>query len=233
MASADSTSIAGDGAKRERQRAYMREYMRRYRRKHRARVAAMRREREREKMQDPAYRNRMNAKAKRKRERVAADPNRLEHRKEWQREWIYARRHNPSFRCVQRERERAYERRRYATDAEYRERIKTRVRNRQSSIDYEGRRTRLRLLLLDAQGHRCGDLAKGGAWKSCGRSLYGIHVTAHVDHIIPKSRGGSDEPGNLQVLCATCNLRAHNHLMPSEFASVLVIPLLGAASKAV
>lgn len=29
----------------------------------------------------------------------------------------------------------------------------------------------------------------------------------HVDHIIPVSRGGSDDPKNLQLTCASCNLR--------------------------
>lgn len=43
----------------------------------------------------------------------------------------------------------------------------------------------------------------------------------HVDHVIPLSRGGSDDAGNLVVACPSCNLRKHAK-MPSEFAGRLL-----------
>jgi 5-methylcytosine-specific restriction endonuclease McrA len=33
---------------------------------------------------------------------------------------------------------------------------------------------------------------------------------AHIDHIIPISKGGHSEPSNLQILCRTCNLSKHS-----------------------
>lgn len=30
---------------------------------------------------------------------------------------------------------------------------------------------------------------------------------AHIDHVIPLSRGGNNEESNLQLLCAACNLK--------------------------
>jgi hypothetical protein len=38
----------------------------------------------------------------------------------------------------------------------------------------------------------------------CGAS--GVGVRLHVDHIVPRSRGGVDEERNLRTLCADCNL---------------------------
>ena len=47
--------------------------------------------------------------------------------------------------------------------------------------------------LLNLQRHRCA---------CCGVKL----STYHVDHIVPLSRGGSNDKINLQILCAPCNL---------------------------
>ena len=45
-----------------------------------------------------------------------------------------------------------------------------------------------------------GDVLCSGCWEWFPRYLI------QTDHIIPVSRGGTDHPGNLQPLCASCNL---------------------------
>ncbi len=45
---------------------------------------------------------------------------------------------------------------------------------------------------------------------SCGRSAVKDGVVLHVDHIIPRSRGGTDDPSNLQTLCRKCNIGKSN-----------------------
>lgn len=49
----------------------------------------------------------------------------------------------------------------------------------------------------------------------------GDHVSAyHVDHVFPLSRGGSNDPSNIVIACAPCNLRKHTKL-PHEFSGRL------------
>ena len=35
---------------------------------------------------------------------------------------------------------------------------------------------------------------------------------AHIDHILPLSKGGDSKPSNLQTLCRTCNLSKHDNV---------------------
>ena len=43
----------------------------------------------------------------------------------------------------------------------------------------------------------------GGVCVACGTPA--LKAPIHVDHIVPASRGGTDDPSNLQALCARCN----------------------------
>ncbi|MCY4531177.1 MAG: HNH endonuclease [Gammaproteobacteria bacterium] len=50
--------------------------------------------------------------------------------------------------------------------------------------------------MMEQQHGRC-------AFRWCGASL---DEGYHVDHIVPLSRGGTHEPGNVQLLCPRCNI---------------------------
>ena len=49
-------------------------------------------------------------------------------------------------------------------------------------------------------------MIKKGSCKLCNY----IGVETHMHHIIPRSRGGADDDGNLIELCSTCHNKAHN-----------------------
>lgn len=55
---------------------------------------------------------------------------------------------------------------------------------------------KLRYSILERDGFCC---------KACGATP-NQGATLHVDHIHPVSKGGSNDPDNLQTLCAACNL---------------------------
>lgn len=62
----------------------------------------------------------------------------------------------------------------------------------------------LRHQIMERDGYTC---------QMCGRYMpdgTGIHI----DHIIPVSKGGKTVPGNLQVLCAKCNLSKGARILP-------------------
>lgn len=48
---------------------------------------------------------------------------------------------------------------------------------------------------------------KGVCW------LCGSRGATHVDHVIPRSKGGTDDLSNCRAACASCNLRKGNRLL--------------------
>lgn len=65
----------------------------------------------------------------------------------------------------------------------------------------------LRLKVFNRDKYRCVE---------CGRS-----EDLTIDHVIPKSKGGTDELGNLQTMCKACNLRKGNYHEPSIWQRLL------------
>ena len=72
------------------------------------------------------------------------------------------------------------------------------------------------------QCRRCGLLG----WRVRHRSGgYGHHtqkdsVYLSIDHVVPRSRGGSNEMSNLQVLCTMCNVRKGTRIIAYELNEV-------------
>lgn len=69
--------------------------------------------------------------------------------------------------------------------------------------------------LLVKQGGVC---AESACRHSIAMLPSGLERKAHLDHIIPISRGGDSRPENLQFLCAYCNYSKGNKL-PEEWAA--------------
>ena len=92
-----------------------------------------------------------------------------------------------------------WQRHRYATDSEYRERCKAKSRARSRKVGSKSGRQTNRARLADRDGWIC-------AW--CGEFLDPFDsIETHVDHMRPVSKGGTHKLSNLQLLHATCNLR--------------------------
>lgn len=88
---------------------------------------------------------------------------------------------------------------RYVYSEEYQEHLKKRTKNKKRR-----KRTHIprgmRHEVFKRDNYTC---VECGAKKDDGATL-------HVDHIIPVSRGGTDELSNLQTLCSDCNLNKSN-----------------------
>jgi len=85
----------------------------------------------------------------------------------------------------------------------------------QARADKQRRRTHM---VLAGGSHSASDIRKiysdqDGKCTYCSVTL----VTGyHIDHIVPLSRGGSNWPSNIQLLCGPCNMRKGDKL-PDEF----------------
>jgi 5-methylcytosine-specific restriction endonuclease McrA len=71
--------------------------------------------------------------------------------------------------------------------------------------------TKLRRYILDRDDYTCqycGEVLPAERWDDAPSWMGGQRWRAvlHVDHVIPKSRGGCDLPGNLVTTCVPCNL---------------------------
>ena len=66
--------------------------------------------------------------------------------------------------------------------------------------------------MFDRAGNRC-------IW--CGRSLSSRHPDSSYEHLIPKSRNGTNHPDNLLPACLDCNNRRSN-LSPAEWLEIII-----------
>jgi 5-methylcytosine-specific restriction endonuclease McrA len=116
------------------------------------------------------------------RKRNAANP---EKQREHDRKWIAA----------NREKNRESQRKWYAKNPD-KVRVNSRLR-RARKQGAEGRHTAAAVAdIFKMQRGRCAYFAK------CGQKL----VAYHIDHIVPLSKGGTNNPSNLQLTCPICNI---------------------------
>ena len=64
---------------------------------------------------------------------------------------------------------------------------------------------RLAKQVFDSSSKRCGYCGVRVRFGGRTVSPYDHFTAGHVDHILPRARGGQNEWSNLQVLCITCN----------------------------
>lgn len=162
--------------------------------------------------------------------RKLADPVNAEKNREYHREYRRQRRNvDPEFlernRAADRksgkqphvrERKNARRKQRRAEDPEYREHInelhrpskqRWKKNNREVVKAYRNNR---RALMRDAEGtHTADDIRSIHEQQEHKCAVCGEDTSEeyHVDHVVPISRGGSNWPDNLQILCPLCNTR--------------------------
>ena len=108
---------------------------------------------------------------------------------------------NPEYRELRREYDRELRR-----NPEYRERERERERERSPEYrelrrERQRKRARSRKLLMRLI------LRQRSVCPLCRRFLPEDPADIHVDHVVPVAKGGTSDLGNLQAVCAPCNLR--------------------------
>jgi len=68
--------------------------------------------------------------------------------------------------------------------------------------------SRIRAIVLERNGYTC-QMCGAGAGEPDAQNPR-RKVRLHIGHIIDRSHGGDDSPGNLRALCSTCNQGAKN-----------------------
>lgn len=105
---------------------------------------------------------------------------------------------------------------------EIRQRIKRYVINNPDKVRLLGRvKAHRRRLRIEASGgthsaKEIRDLLAKQRFR-CAACHKSIRSAFHIDHRIPVSKGGSNDIGNIDLLCPSCNIRKSNK-MPEEFA---------------
>lgn len=158
----------------------------------------------------------------------------LELTKEWQRKsWAKhaEQRHadQKRYREQNQEKVKAALKRFHANNPEYeRERAKKPKRRAQLNVAHRTRKARVR----GAEGHyKLADILRQHQEQNglcvCGKSLENFHI----DHIIPISKGGSNWPWNLALLCPTCNRKKWNRLPSWEYLFQVRPNLIGGCAN--
>ncbi len=73
-----------------------------------------------------------------------------------------------------------------------------------------------RLLVRTRAGDRC---------EYCHLPQYGCSLTHHIEHIVPRQHGGSDDHRNLALACHRCNLRKGPNLTGIDPITGDIVPL--------
>jgi hypothetical protein len=53
----------------------------------------------------------------------------------------------------------------------------------------------------------------------------GCSLTHHIEHVVPRQHGGTDEPGNLALACHRCNFRKGPNLTGIDPITGEIVPL--------